>query len=75
MNLGTGVGSSVRQILDLTAEVAGRPVPHEVVGRRLGDPAAVYADVALAEAALGWRAERTLAEIISSAYAWHASTV
>ena len=75
VNLGTGIGSSVRQILDLAAEVAGRPVPHEVVGRRLGDPAAVYADVTLAEAALGWRAERTLAEIISSAYAWHASTI
>ena len=75
VNLGTGVGSSVRQILDLTAEVAGRPVPHEVVGRRLGDPAAVYADVTLAEAALDWRAERTLAEIISSAYAWHSSTI
>lgn len=75
VNLGTGLGSSVRQILDLAAEVAGSPVPHEVVGRRLGDPAAVYADVARAEAALGWRAERTLAEIISSAYAWHASTI
>lgn len=75
VNLGTGIGSSVRQILDLAAEVAGSPVPHEVVGRRLGDPAAVYADVTLAEAALGWRAERTLAEIISSAYAWHASTI
>ena len=73
VNLGTGVGSSVREILEATAAVAGRPVPHEVVDRRLGDPAVVYADATLAAERLGWRAERTLDDIIASAYAWHAA--
>jgi UDP-glucose-4-epimerase GalE len=75
VNLGTGVGSSVREILDATSAVAGRPVPHEIVGRRLGDPAVVYADAALAAERLGWRAERTLADIIASAFAWHSSLI
>jgi len=74
VNLGTGIGSSVREILMLTEAVAGRPVPHDVVGRRAGDPAAVYADVRLAAERLGWRATRSLDEIITSAYAWHSST-
>jgi len=75
VNLGTGIGSSVREILTLTEAVAGRPVPHVVVGRRAGDPATVYADVRLAAERLGWRATRSLDEIITSAYAWHSSTV
>ena len=75
VNLGTGVGSSVREILDATAAVAGRSVPHEVTGRRLGDPAVVYADASLAADRLGWRAERTLADIIASAFAWHSSRI
>ena len=75
VNLGTGIGSSVREILTLTEAVAGRPVPHDVVGRRAGDPATVYADVRLAAERLGWRATRSLDEIITSAYAWHSSTV
>ncbi|MEY2974892.1 MAG: UDP-glucose 4-epimerase [Actinomycetota bacterium] len=75
VNLGTGVGSSVREILDATAVAAGRPVPHEIVGRRIGDPAVVYADAGLAAERLGWRAERTLTDIIASAFAWHSSRI
>lgn len=75
VNLGTGVGSSVREILEATAAVSGRAVPHEVVERRLGDPAVVFADATLAAERLDWRAERTLDDIIASAYAWHASRV
>ena len=50
---------------------AGAEVPHRISGRRLGDPATVYADSALAGRTLGWTATRGLREIISSAYAWH----
>lgn len=70
INVGTGVGSSVLDVL-AAAAVAGRPVPHEIVGRRAGDPVATYADPARAVEVLGWRAEQDLAEIVASAYRWH----
>ena len=44
LNLGTGVGTSVKQVLDEIEHVAGREVPHDVVARRAGDPVATYAD-------------------------------
>ena len=44
LNVGTGVGSSVFEVLHAIEAVAGRPVPHEVVDRRVGDPVATYAD-------------------------------
>jgi UDP-glucose-4-epimerase GalE len=75
VNLGTGVGSSVLEILRRTAAEAGREVPHDIVARRIGDPATVYADPTAAEALLGWTAHLTLDDIIRTAYAWHASQV
>ena len=71
LNLGTGHGSSVREVLRATERVHGAPVPHEIVARRAGDPAEVYADSSLAEQVLGWRAVRGLDQIIESAYRWH----
>ena len=71
VNLGTGNGTSVLEILAMTAEIHGAEVPHRISGRRLGDPATVYADSTLAGRTLGWTATRGLREIISSAYAWH----
>jgi UDP-glucose 4-epimerase len=46
-------------------------VPHEIVGRRAGDPIATFADPTTAEAVLGWRAKQGLAEIVETAYRWH----
>ena len=74
VNLGTGVGSSVLDVIKATESVAGRPVPHEIVGRRAGDPIATYADPTVAESVLGWRAKQGLAEIVESAYRWHSKT-
>ena len=71
VNLGTGVGSSVLDVIRATEAVAGRPVPHEIVGRRAGDPIATYADPTNAESVLGWRAKQGLDEIVASAYRWH----
>ncbi|HWL42902.1 MAG TPA: UDP-glucose 4-epimerase GalE [Ilumatobacter sp.] len=71
VNLGTGVGSSVTEVLDGIAQVAGRPVPHDVVDRRAGDPVEVYADPAYALATLGWKATYRLPAILESAYRWH----
>ena len=68
LNLGTGRGHSVLEVLQAVESVSGRPVPHEIVGRRPGDPATVYADSRLAESTLDWKATRGLREIVDSAY-------
>jgi UDP-glucose-4-epimerase GalE len=73
VNLGTGVGTSVLQILAATEKASGKPVPHEITTRRLGDPAMVYADATLAQQTLGWTATRSYEDIINSAFAWHQS--
>ena len=71
MNLGTGLGASVREILAAVERVTGRPVPHRVGGRRFGDPAALVADPARAMERLGWRPRFSdLEEIVASAVAW-----
>jgi UDP-glucose 4-epimerase len=71
VNLGTGVGSSVLDVIRATEAVAGRPVPHELVARRAGDPSVTYADPRRGEEALGWRATQGLSEIVETAYRWH----
>ena len=73
VNLGTGVGSSVKEVLDGIEEITGSRVPHEVVGRRAGDPVEVYADPTYALATLGWKATYRLPAILESAYRWHLS--
>ncbi|MDA2974510.1 MAG: UDP-glucose 4-epimerase GalE [Actinomycetota bacterium] len=74
VNLGTGTGTSVLEILSMTAEVHGAEVPHRLAERRIGDPATVYADSTRAATELGWTATRDLRDIITSAYAWHSRT-
>ena len=73
LNVGTGVGSSVREVLDAIERASGRPVPHEVVGRRAGDPVAIYSDNLLVRSTLGWEPSRDLDEIIGSAWRWHSA--
>ncbi|MHB1164426.1 MAG: UDP-glucose 4-epimerase GalE [Candidatus Nanopelagicales bacterium] len=72
-NVGRGVGSSVREVLDVIATVIGRDLDAEVVGRRPGDPPASFAATGLIEAELGWRASRDLTQMVDSAWsAWRA---
>ena len=71
VNLGTGTGTSVLEILSMTAEVHGAEVPHRLAERRIGDPATIYADSTRAATELGGTATRDLRDIITSAYAWH----
>lgn len=73
VNVGTGVGSSVLDVVKATERVSGQNVPHELVDRRAGDPAVTYADPAFAETTLGWRAQYGLDEIVETAFAWHSS--
>jgi UDP-glucose 4-epimerase len=70
VNLGTGRGSSVLEVIAGASAAVGRPIPYEIAGRRPGDVACVYADVTLAESLLGWRARRGLDEMCRDHWNW-----
>lgn len=69
-NLGSGIGSSVLEVVRAFEEASGHPIPYEVAPRRPGDVAEMLANPAKAEAELGWRATRTLAEACRDVWAW-----
>jgi UDP-glucose-4-epimerase GalE len=73
-NVGTGLGTSVLDIIALAEQVSGRKVPYAIAPRRAGDPVSVYADPTLVRAVLGWKASRDLRAIITSAWNWHSSS-
>jgi UDP-glucose 4-epimerase len=70
VNLGTGRGHSVLEVLRAYAAASGRELPYRIAGRRAGDVAACYADPALAQQLLGWRAERDLARMCEDSWRW-----
>lgn len=70
VNLGTGVGYSVLDVLKAFEEASGRPIPYKVVPRRAGDVAACYASTAQAQAMLHWTATRGLAEMCRDHWRW-----
>jgi UDP-glucose 4-epimerase len=70
VNLGTGRGHSVLDVLRAYEAASGRPVPYEVVARRPGDVAACYADPSRAHTLLGWRAEHDLARMCADSWRW-----
>jgi UDP-glucose-4-epimerase GalE len=71
LNLGTGTGHSVREVISTIEKVAGREVPKRMVARRPGDPARLVADPSRAEQVLGWKAARSLEQMVSTAWAWN----
>ncbi len=71
VNLGTGVGTTVRELLSAIETVTGRPFPVEITGRRPGDAETLVADNGRARELLGWAPARTLEDIIRSAWTWH----
>jgi UDP-glucose 4-epimerase len=73
VNLGTGTGYSVLDVIDGFADASGRAIPYEFVDRRPGDVAELYADPSLAAELLGWKAERGLAEICADGWAWQSA--
>ena len=75
VNLGSGVGSSVLEVINAAEAVAGEQVPRELTPRRAGDPIAVFADPTQGEKLLGWRARYGLTEIVETAYRWHAAQI
>jgi UDP-glucose-4-epimerase GalE len=69
-NLGVGRGYSVNEVLAAIEEVTGHRVPSRPAPRRPGDPPALIADARLAQKELGWQAEYSLREIVSTAWTW-----
>ena len=70
VNLGTGVGYSVLDIVKTFERVNGVPIPYEIQPRRAGDAALYFADPSLALKELGWRAERTLEDMCRDTWNW-----
>lgn len=70
VNLGTGRGYSVLEMIRAFERASGRPVAYRIVDRRPGDIATCYADPALAGELLGWQARRTLDEMCADAWRW-----
>ena len=72
INLGTGQGASVAELIATAASVTGLHIPTETAARRAGDPARLVADPSQAKAILGWSAKRSdLRTILTDAWAWH----
>jgi UDP-glucose 4-epimerase len=69
-NLGTGRGNSVLEVLRSFEKVSGQKIKVQYVDRRSGDVEQVWADTALANRELGWKAEKNLDEMMSSAWKW-----
>jgi len=69
-NLGTGGGSTVKEVFDACEKVTGMKIPVTVEGRRPGDPASLIADNTKAREVLGWNPSRTLEDSIRTAYEW-----
>ncbi|MGH8967177.1 MAG: UDP-glucose 4-epimerase GalE, partial [Actinomycetes bacterium] len=67
-NLGSGTGSSVKEVVEVCREVTGREIPAEVAPRRPGDPAVLVASSDKIQAELGWKPERDLRTMIDDAW-------
>jgi UDP-glucose 4-epimerase len=73
VNLGTGRGYSVLEVVRAFEQASGRAVPYRIVDRRPGDIAQCYADPAHANRLLGWVAQRDLAQMCADAWNWQRS--
>ncbi|XP_025201707.1 UDP-glucose 4-epimerase isoform X2 [Melanaphis sacchari] len=73
INLGTGNGYSVLQVIDMFSQVSGQKVKYTIVERRSGDCASSYCDASLAKSYLGWEAKKTLKEMCEDTWRWQSS--
>ena len=70
-NLGSGGGFSIREVLNVTESIVGKPVPHSVGPRRAGDPPVLVASTRKANDVLGWQPKQsTLESMVGSAWEW-----
>jgi UDP-glucose-4-epimerase GalE len=70
VNVGTGVGASVQEVISAVEEATGKRVPRKMVPRRPGDPPALVANPAKAQALLQWKATRGLRDVVATAWNW-----
>ena len=70
LNLGTGQGHSVLEVVRAFEAASGKPIPYKLSPRRAGDVAKLYADPGLAQRELGWRAARNLAQMCEDSWRW-----
>jgi UDP-glucose-4-epimerase GalE len=75
LNCGTGIGTSVYEVITIAEEISGRAVPYDIVERRAGDPAATFADPRLIKKTLGWEPKFGIREIVDSAWRWHTKNI
>ena len=73
INLGTGRGQSVLEVVKSFEAASGRAIPYDIVERRPGDVAMCFADVARAREWLGWKAQRGLDAMCADAWRWQAA--
>ncbi|HEY8048379.1 MAG TPA: UDP-glucose 4-epimerase GalE [Ramlibacter sp.] len=73
VNLGTGQGYSVLDVVKAFEKASGRKVPYRIAPRRAGDVAQCYADPALAHEVIGWRAQRGLDQMCADAWRWQSA--
>ncbi|TWT83731.1 UDP-glucose 4-epimerase [Planctomycetes bacterium CA13] len=74
VNLGTGRGTSVREIIEACREVTGHPIPEKMGPRRAGDPPKLVADARLAKELLGWEPKyMDVKSMVETAWKWHQS--
>lgn len=72
VNLGTGVGNSVLEVIKVCRKASGYPIPVVMSPRRAGDPAELVAECALAKTLLGWEPRyRRIEDIVQTAWNWH----
>jgi UDP-glucose 4-epimerase len=72
-NLGTGVGSSVKEVVDTSKRISGVDFPVDIEPRRPGDPVAIYADSSKAQSELDWKPQYNLEDIVRTAWTWHST--
>jgi len=70
LNLGTGRGASVLEVVHAFERASGRALPYEIGPRRPGDVPAYWGDPSLAETTLGWRARRGLEQMCVDSWRW-----
>lgn len=70
VNVGTGTGASVQEVISAVEKATGKRVPRKIVPRRAGDPPALVANPAKAQALLQWKATRGLDDVVKTAWNW-----
>lgn len=73
VNLGTGKGVSVLELVEGMGRATGKPVPYEIAPRRPGDVAEVYADASLANSLLKWKADLGIEDMCQDTWKWQSS--